>query len=383
VIRVRLLARLCGALYYSPERDRMQALTDEAVALARDLDDPEARAHACAASRRTLWSPAKLQARVETATEMLTCARKAQDLELELQAHAWLGVDLLESGDRDAVDAQMDAFMAGAERLRQPLFTWHATIWQAMCALLAGDLGHAEDLAADALAIGAGSLTARDYHAVQIIAIRREEGRLAELDAGMRRLGDSYAARPVRRAALAMVESESGRAEAAQAHIDVLSERGFTDIPLDGDWLTTMALAADVCAGLGDEQTAAIIHEQLLPYAQSNVVVGLGAVCLGSVATFVGRLAAVIGRKREAGALFEQGLVANTALRAPLCVARTELEYARALGPGRRGEELVAAAERAATGLGVDKLARDAEQLRSVWAGGKSRLPRSLPSPSS
>jgi hypothetical protein len=277
----------------------------------------------------------------------------------------------------------MDAFMAGAERLRQPLFTWHATIWQAMCALLAGDLGHAEDLAADALAIGAGSLTARDYHAVQIIAIRREEGRLAELDAGMRRLGDSYAARPVWRAALAMVESESGRAEAAQAHIDVLSERGFTDIPLDGDWLTTMALAADVCAGLGDEQTAAIIHEQLLPYAQSNVVVGLGAVCLGSVATFVGRLAAVIGRKREAGALFEQGLVANTALRAPLCVARTELEYARALGPGRRGEELVAAAERAATRLGVDKLARDAEQLRIVWAGGKSRLPRSLPSPSS
>jgi hypothetical protein len=383
VIRVRLLARLCGALYYSPERDRMQALTDEAVALARELDDPEARAHACAASRRTLWSPAKLQARVEAATEMLTCARKAEDLELELQAHAWLAVDLLESGDRDAVDAQMDAFMAGAERLRQPLFTWHATIWQAMSALLAGDLGHAEDLAADALAIGAGSLTARDYHAVQIIAIRREEGRMAELDAGMRRLGDSYAARPVWRAALAMVESESGRAEAAQAHIDVLSERGFTDIPLDGDWLTTMALAADVCAGLGDEQTAAIIHEQLLPYAQSNVVVGLGAVCLGSVATFVGRLAAVIGRKREAGALFEQGLVANTALRAPLCVARTELEYARALGPGPRGEDLIAAAERAATTLGVDKLTRDAEQLRSVWAGGKSRLPRSLPSPSS
>ena len=75
-----------------------------------------------------LWSPAKLQARVEAATEMLTSARKAGDLELELQAHAWLAVDLLESGDRDAVDAQMQSFVAGAERLRQPLFTWHATI---------------------------------------------------------------------------------------------------------------------------------------------------------------------------------------------------------------------------------------------------------------
>jgi DNA-binding SARP family transcriptional activator len=382
-IRVRLLARLCGALYYSPERDRMPALADEAVALAHELDDPEAKAHACAAQRRTLWSPAKLQARLEASTEMLTSARAAEDLELELQAHAWLAVDLLESGDRDAVDAQMESFVAGAERLRQPLFTWHATIWHAMCALLAGDLAHAEDLAADALAIGAGSITARDYHAVQIVAIRREDGRMAELDAGMRRLGDSYAGRPVWRAALAMLESESGRPDQAQAHIDVLSEHGFTDIPLDGDWLTTMALSADVCAELGDEQTAAIIYEQLLPYAGANVVVGLGAACLGSVATFVGRLAGVIGREREAAALFEQGLAANTALRAPLCVARTELVYARALGPGRRGEELVAAAERTAARLGVDKLARDSEQLRSVWASEKSRLPRSLPSPSS
>ena len=383
VIRVRLLARLCGALYYSPERSRMQALTHEAVALARELDDPEARAHACAASRRMLWSPAKLQARVEAATEMLTCARKAGDLELELQAHAWLAVDLLESGDRDAVDAQMQSFVAGAERLRQPLFTWHATIWEAMCALLAGDLEHAEDLAADALAIGAGSITARDYHAVQILAIRRENGRMAELDAGIRRLGDSYAPRPVWRAALAMLEWESGHAEEAQRHLDVLSDGGFANVPLDGDWLTTMALAADICARLGDEPTAAIIHEQLLPYAQANVVIGLGAVCLGSVATFVGRLAAAIGHKREATQLFEQGLVSNSALRAPLCVARTELEYARVLGPGRRGQELVAAAERAAARLGVDKLARDAEQLRTVWAGCKSRLPRTLPSPSS
>jgi hypothetical protein len=383
VIRVRLLARLCGALYYSPQRWQMQAITDEALALAQELDDPEARAHACAANRRTLWSPAKLPARLEASTEMLTCARKTGDLELELQAHAWLAVDLLESGDRDAVDAQMESFVAGAERLRQPLFTWQATIWDAMCALLAGDLGRAEDHAADALAIGAGSVTARDYHAVQILAIRREDGRMADLDDGVRRLAESYADRPAWRAALAMLEWESGRAEEAQTHIDALSDRGFANVPLDGDWLTTMALAAEVCAGLGDEATAAIIHEQLLPYADANVVIGLGAVCLGSVATFLGRLCTTIGQKRDATELFEKGLAANSALRAPACVGRTELEYARALGSGRRGQELVARAESTAAEYGLDKLARDAEHLRSVWAGGKSRLPRTLPSPSS
>jgi DNA-binding SARP family transcriptional activator len=383
VIRVRLLARLCSALYYSPERGQMQAISDEATALAEELDDPEARAHARAARRRALWSPAKLQARLEASTEMLTCARTAEDLELELQAHAWLAVDLLESGDRDAVDAQMDSFVAGAERLRQPLFTWHATVWEAMSALLAADLGRAEELAADALAIGAGSTTARDYHAVQILAIRREDGRMAELEAGIKRLGSSYAGRPVWRAALAMVEWEIGRPEKAREHFGRLAEHGFADVALDADWLTTMALAAEVCAGLGDKAIAAVIHRQLLPYAAANVVVGLGAACLGSVATFLARLAATIGLKREAAELFEQGLAANTALRAPACVGRTELEYARLLGPGRRGQDLLAGAEHAAAQFGLHKLARDVEQLRSVWAGGKSRLSRTLPSPSS
>jgi hypothetical protein len=180
-----------------------------------------------------------------------------------------------------------------------------------------------------------------------------------------------------------MVEWESGRAAEAQKQIDVLAKRGFANLRVDGDWLTTMALAADVCAGLGDEASAAAIYEQLLPYAQANVVIGLGAVCLGSVASFLGRLAVAIGRKAQAAELFEQGLAANTALRAPVCVARTELDYARALGPGRRGEELVASAARTAVQLGLDKLVRDSEQLRSVWTGNKDRLTRTLPSPSS
>ena len=371
VIRVRLLARLCGALYYSPERDQMQALSDEATALAQELDDPEARAHACAACRRTLWSPAKLQPRVEASTQMLTCARKAGDLELELQAHAWLAVDLLESGDRNAVDAQMESFMAGAERLRQPLFTGTRRSGR-RCARCSRAISSAPRISPPTRsAIGAGSITARDYHAVQILAIRREDGRMAELDAGIRRLGESYAKRPVWIAAMAMFEWESGRPQEAQAQIDALSERGFADVPLDGDWLTTMALAADVCAGLGDEPTAAIIHELLLPYAAANVVIGLGAACLGSVATFVGRLSAVIGRKREAAELFEQGLAANTALRAPVFIgapsSSTRAHWDRGVGARSWSPPPSAPRER----LGLDKLAHDAEQLRSVWAAAR------------
>ena len=154
IVRVRLLACLCGAIYYSPERDRMAALSDEAMEIADELGDPEARAYACSARRRVLWDAPHLAERIEVSTEMLTLARQIGNLELQLQAHAWLVVDLLERGDLDAVDAQLDAFEAGADRLRQPLFEWNAILWRAMRALLAGSLSLADQLAAEALAAG-------------------------------------------------------------------------------------------------------------------------------------------------------------------------------------------------------------------------------------
>ena len=51
-VRVLLLARLCSALYYSSERERMKQLSAEATALAWELADPEALAVAAGARRR-------------------------------------------------------------------------------------------------------------------------------------------------------------------------------------------------------------------------------------------------------------------------------------------------------------------------------------------
>ncbi len=383
VTRVKLLARLCGAIYYSPERDRMLALSDEAIELAEQLDDSEARTYACAARRRALSGPWHLQARLGASTEMLTRARQAGSLELELQAHAWLTVDLLEYGDRDAVDAQIEAFALGAERLRQPMFTWHAMVWRSMQALLAGNLERAEKLAADAMAAGAPAeaVTAREYYSMQLLAIRREHGQMAALEGAARRLVDTNPGRPGWRAALATLLWEMGRESEARTEIDALARHGFADITHDGDWLTTVVLIADVCAELGDAGPAGLLYEQLLPFADHNVVAGLAAVCLGSVSTFLGKLAATTGKHRDAAAHFEQALDANAALRAPVCLAHTRLDYARALGPGQRAEELIESAAGTAQTLGLHKLARRAGALGG--RAGKGRLPRTLPSPGS
>jgi tetratricopeptide (TPR) repeat protein len=378
-MRVRLLACLCGAIYYSADRGRMQALSLEAIEIASELGDPEARAYACAARRRVLWDAPHLQDRIEVSTEMLTLARQIGNLELQLQAHAWLVVDLLERGDPDAVDAQMEAFAAGADRLRQTLFEWTGIIWRAMRALLAGELERADRLASEALAAGAPAeaVTASQYYAIQVLAIRRDQGRMGELEQAARQLVADNPGRPAWRAALANLLCEEGKLEEAREEFERLAAHDFEDVPKDLDWMIAMTLLSDVCADLGDAERAALLYSKLEPYADVNVVIGLAAVCLGSAASFLGKLSATMGRSEQAAEHFERALMANTKLSAPGCLARTQVDYARLIAwaspDDPRAGELVEAASEAAARFGLGAVARkvavDASAtLANSWA---------------
>src|ERR1019366_7038406 len=118
--------------YFSERRDQMRRLAAEATVLAAELGEPLTAALAAAARRRAYWGPGHLERRLADSTQLLRAAREAGDIDLTLQGHAWLVVDLLEAGDRAAVEAQVEAFMAGARQLRQPLFTWQGAVWRAM-----------------------------------------------------------------------------------------------------------------------------------------------------------------------------------------------------------------------------------------------------------
>jgi DNA-binding SARP family transcriptional activator len=364
--RVRLLSRLCGALYYSPQRNRMRSLAERAAIIAEQLGDPEAVAYALAARRRALWGPEHLKERLTASTQMLSFARAARNLELQLQAHAWLVIDLLERGDRAAVDAQIEVFTDGAERLRQPLYLWQVAIWRAMLALLDGQLGEAEQLAAEALAGGAPGegVTAAQYYAIQLMAVRRDQGRMGELEPAARQLADANPARPAWRAALATMLWETDRVDDARAEFDRLAANNLTDIPRDGDWITTMMLLCDTCAEVGDSARAPLLYQALLPYADLNVVAGLAVACLGPIARVLGKLAATAGHRDAAARHFEHALELSARLEAPVLLARTQLDLAALLGAGRRADQLISEAAQTAERLGLGAIARQAARLR-------------------
>ena len=134
-----------------------------------------------------------------------------------------------------------------------------------------------------------------------IVVLRREQGRLAEIEPLVR---ESVAAIPGYRAFpcfVALLECELGRSREARLAFDALAAEEFAALPRDGEWLFCLSLLSEVSAALGDAAAAAVLHRLLLPYAHLNAMAA-GEVAIGSVARYLGLLAATAGRWDDGGA---------------------------------------------------------------------------------
>jgi hypothetical protein len=92
-------------------------------------------------------------------------------------------------------------------------------------------------------------------------------------------------------------------------------------------------------------------------------VIGLGTVCLGSVARYLGRLAVATGDDRAASGHFEHALQVNRELQASVQLAHTQLDYAHWLSSGTEARALVAAARATADELHLPAVARRAAEM--------------------
>jgi hypothetical protein len=188
---------------------------------------------------------------------------------------------------------------------------------------------------------------------------------MGELEPALRELVAGNPVRPAWRAALATLMCDTDRLEEAREEFEILAAQGFADIPQDGDWTIAVTLLADIATELGDAQRARQLYKLLHPYGRGNVVIGLGAVCLGATARYLGRLATTMREEAEAVRLLEHALDRNMQLKAPIHIAHNRIDYARVLGPGRQASRLIAAAEHAAHELDLPLVARRAQRLRA------------------
>jgi signal transduction histidine kinase/tetratricopeptide (TPR) repeat protein len=339
-LRVKVLARLAVELYYTDQVQRRAALGQEAVQLAQDLGDPAAQLIALYGRFRSVLGPDALDERLAAAEEIVRLGEEIGDRETASRGRHLRLVTLLERGDRAAVDEGTEDWVRHAEELRQPLLRWQVLSFKAMISLLEGRFADGEASMKEALKTsghGPGQAAQIRFGAQRFLH-HWGRGLLDEMEAQAREVADRYPWLPGWRTGLAVIYADMERPVEARGYFEELAAADFADLPRDGNWLGSIAMASLVCAYLRDYRRAGILYDLLQPYEQRCIVVHAGGFCLGSAATFLGILAGTLGRFEEAGRLYETAMAANAALGARPLTVMTLIHHAAMLtsrnGPG-------------------------------------------------
>jgi hypothetical protein len=370
-LRARLLARLAIELSFSEARDRRAELSGEALEIARRVGDTRGLGFALVARHWSLWGPGNVEERLQAANDLLGLAESSGDERLAIAGHRWRMIDLLELGDIDAVDIEIDAYAQIAARRRRLSDELYVHIYRSMRLLLLGEFDDAEAEGYAAVTLGNRVQDPNTGNAtlLQACTLRRERGGFERLEGPVRAYAERFATIPGWRCVLAHLLAETGRADEAREILDRFAADGFRGVPLDGIWLGAMAYLAETAAALGDATHAAALHDLLEPYADRNVAVGWASTCTGSAARHLGLLADLLGRRKAAIGYFETALAMNERMRARPWVARTKVEFARLLlqkPAGReRGSELLEAGIAEGQELGMPRLVELGERVRA------------------
>jgi tetratricopeptide (TPR) repeat protein len=386
-LRVRLLARLSCALRSAPDREHNAALSGQAVAMARRLDDPATLCYALEGRFGAIWWPENPAERLEVARELLQLAEETGDDERVVAGHLCMLVALLELSDVAGARAQLDALAKRAEELRQPAQRWVGVSVRSLVALLEGDFETAEHLILEVLPMSEATPIRDNVSAArsQLFLLRREQGRLDEVEDLVRSAVVEFPWYPVHRAALACLLLESGRADEGRVVFEGLAREDFRALYRDNEWLLGMALATDACFLLGDTHAAGTLYEQLLPFAGRDTAAWAEG-SVGVVDRYLGRLAVTLGRLEDAEAHLRRAIDVNERVGARPWVAHSQHDLATLLlsrdaaGDRECAEDLLRDALRTARDVGmtalegsVGKLLGDAPAIAPGAAGPTAR----------
>jgi tetratricopeptide (TPR) repeat protein len=315
--RVKLLARLATATRDDPSRDRRVRLAEEAVRIARRLEDPETLAFALEGHWTAVEGPDTAGGGIEPGAMLVKLGEQTDDKERTLAGHQYRLNGFWTLGDRVGVDVELDAIASLAHDLNQPAQRWLLGTDQTMLALMEGRLADAEQLISDTVALGGRSQSwnALVSERFALFVLRRAQGRLAEFEDTIKRSVHEYPPLLRFRCALAHAYGELGRKHDASAVLDELMTHDLGNEHVDAEWLLSMTLLADVSASLNDPDAAAKLHGLLARYEGLYTVAPVEAT-FGSVARALGVVASVLERFEAAERHFALALEAEHTMKA-------------------------------------------------------------------
>ncbi len=370
VQRACLLARLAEDEAAARRFQDAEARSAEAVAQARHSGDDVALTRALTARLLATLPAAEPAGRQVLVRELAASAMRSDDMDVQFDACLWSLHGGLEAGERAAVLESRQRMQEIAERTRQPHQLWHVSVVSAMVALIDGRLADSEDLAQRALSEGQGVVALGPaIHAIQLIAVRREQGRLGELEPMLRQASAAQPAAVSWRLAWLGALSEQGADGLARTELRRLDAGVFAIDPADYEWPGRITLLAELCARLGELDRAEILYKALAPHAEQVAVASLSALCRGSVDHYLGLLAGALGRRADAERHFDAAQALHERLGSPLWIARTEADRAAMRAACADSAAARRAADKALEVADVLGLAAIAARAREALAG--------------
>ena len=366
-LRGQALARLGIELYWA-DRERSVALCQEAVEIARRLDDPHTLIVALWGRHLSLRNPDSLEQRLADGREAIAVAERAGERDFALEARFYRVTDLVEAGDITGADLGLRDYLVAEAELKDRFK--RGFLLQGMRALMDGQLAEAASLAQQAFIAGQQSgrpLTLNAFLVQHGMALW-ELGRLGELEPQLRAYVTQNPLIVFARCGLQLTLVQLGRLDEARTEFESLAEDAFARVPRDWNWLASMFVLAEICVDLGEARHAEILYRLLQPYSARNAVIGWYHT-YGSVACALGRLAGLLGRFDDAKAHFETALAANARMRAAAPLAHTQCELAKLLLARAEGDDaerahaLLGSARRAAEALNLVRVRQKLERL--------------------
>jgi len=332
VLRVRLLARLAGALRDDPARERRDALSREAVELGRRTGDLGALAYALNGRAAAIMAPDTGEEVLALGTELSALGERIGDRERVAQACTHRSFGLLQSGEVRAAEADLELGMRLARQLGQPALIFLVGGAQAMIALAQGHFARANEIQREVFRHGerVHRRATRTVQRMQRYAQYDFEGRLAELAATVEEVVADEPTRPVFLCVRAHLQSRIGRTPDALRMLDDLTASELAALPFDQEWLFGTSMLAEAAAALRSVEAAGVLYRALSPWAALNVVDQAEGV-RGSVARYLGLLASTLERWGEADRHFSEAARRNAEMGLRPWLALTQDDHATML----------------------------------------------------
>ncbi|HEX5616508.1 MAG TPA: BTAD domain-containing putative transcriptional regulator [Acidimicrobiia bacterium] len=369
VLRCELLSRLAVELYFHCPRERRDALTREAVDMARRLDDPAALAAALAGRHTALWSPTNHDERLALSTELVEVAQAGGLRHFEVVGRHFRMIDRLECADRAGVEADFAVCEELIANLGQHALSVQLMWFRVMRATLDGRHEEAERLAHEAFEAHRATSEPAAWMALGAVLfqLRREQGRHGELEPLLRQAIERQPHVSMSwRIALALLLAEHGRPDEAYELVDDVLQPGLPGLP--GGMLAgiTLLQLAEVCIQGRFVEGAALLEDAVRDYPVDVVLLGTGHLCFGPIEIARGNLAWVLGRRDEAIEHLRKAIGTAERLDSAAVVARTRARLAVLLaergGPGDLDEARTYADQAVAdaTAIGLPLVAAEA-----------------------